>query len=48
MKLFVTDWEIESVAVTEKVTLPALGGLPDRTPLEETVSQVGKEAAVHV
>ena len=47
-KFFVTDCNCESVVVTEKVKFPAVGGAPDRSPLEDRVSHVGSEAAIQV
>jgi hypothetical protein len=45
VKLFVTERESESVAVTEKVAAVALGGVPERRPVEESINQEGRVVA---
>lgn len=44
----VSLWLRLSVAVTENVTVPALGGVPLKYPPEFNINQAGRLAPVHV
>lgn len=48
VKLLVADRERESVAVIENTAAVGLGGMPESKPAEESESQLGNDAAVHV
>ena len=41
VKLALVCWDCEPVAVTPKLTGPAIGGTPIKRPLEERLNQLG-------